>query len=178
MPGIPVIQYGSEIAVNGRTAPDTHPILDLGVDEELIDHIANLTSLRNQSAALRTGSMEVLHEEDGWFVYKRSNEEEAWIIAINNSSSTQSLTLPASVVGDDKELRGLFENNIARQDEEGNYRITLDRELGEAFNIIEQKGFNKAYIAALVVLYISFLTFLFLAWRRGRKKKKAATAKK
>ncbi|MDS8902228.1 alpha-glucosidase C-terminal domain-containing protein, partial [Streptococcus pneumoniae] len=84
-----------------------------------IDHIANLTSLRNQSAALRTGSMEVLHEEDGWFVYKRSNEEEAWIIAINNSSSTQSLTLPASVVGDDKELRGLFENNIARQDEEG-----------------------------------------------------------
>ncbi|MDS8632577.1 alpha-glucosidase C-terminal domain-containing protein, partial [Streptococcus pneumoniae] len=100
--------------------------------------------------------MEVLHEEDGWFVYKRSNEEEAWIIAINNSSSTQSLTLPASVVGDDKELRGLFENNIARQDEEGNYRITLDRELGEAFNIIEQKGFNKAYIAALVVLYISF----------------------
>jgi len=178
MPGIPVIQYGSEIAVNGQTAPDTHPILDLGVDEELIDHIANLTSLRNQSAALRTGSMEVLHEEDGWFVYKRSNEEETWIIAINNSSSTQSLTLPASVVGDDKELRGLFENNIARQDEEGNYRITLDRELGEAFNIIEQKGFNKAYIAALVVLYISFLTFLFLAWRRGRKKKKAATAKK
>jgi glycosidase len=148
MPGIPVIQYGSEIAMNGTAAPETHPILDMGVDKELIDHITNLTSLRNESKALRTGDMEVLHEEEGWLVYKRSNEEDTWIIAINNSPSTKSLTLPASVIGDDKELRGLFENNIVRQNDDGSYQLTLDRELGEAFNVIEQKGFNQAYIAA------------------------------
>lgn len=170
MPGIPVIQYGSEIAMNGTAAPETHPILDMGVDKELIDHITNLTSLRNESKALRTGDMEVLHEEEGWLVYKRSNEEDTWIIAINNSPSTKSLTLPASVIGDDKELRGLFENNIVRQNDDGSYQLTLDRELGEAFNVIEQKGFNQAYIAALIVLYVTFLTFLWAAWRRGKKR--------
>lgn len=170
MPGIPVIQYGSEIAVNGTEAPESHPILDLGVDEELIDHITNLTSLRNKSAALRTGDFEVLHEDKGWLVYKRSNDEDTWIIAINNSSSTQSVTLPAQVLGDDKELRGLFENNIVRQDTNGNYKITLDRELGEAFNVIEQKGFNKAYILALIVLYSTFILFLWFAKQRGKKK--------
>lgn len=170
MPGIPVVQYGSEIAVNGKAAPESHPILDLGVDEELIDHITNLNSLRNQSEALRTGDMEVLYEEEGWLVYKRSNEEDTWIIAINNSSSAKSLTLPADVIGDDKEMRGLFENNIVRQNDDGSYKITLDRELGEAYNVIEQKGFNKAYIAALFLLYTLFLSFLWIAWRRGKKR--------
>src|SRR5690606_39025158 len=135
---------------NGSAPPESHSILNMGVDEELIDHIISLTSLRNQSEALRTGETEVLHEKDGWLVYKRSNEEESWIIAINNSSSTKSLTLPAEVIGDDKEMRGLFENHVVRQNDDVTYQITLDRELGEAFNVIEQKGFNKAYIAALI----------------------------
>ncbi len=170
MPGIPIVQYGSEIAMNGSAPPESHSILNMGVDEELIDHITSLTSLRNQSEALRTGETEVLHEKDGWLVYKRSNEEESWIIAINNSSSTKSLTLPAEVIGDDKEMRGLFENHVVRQNDDGDYQITLDRELGEAFNVIEQKGFNKAYIAALILLYTLFISFLVLAWRRGRKR--------
>lgn len=171
MPGIPVIQYGSEIAVNGIDQPYNHPILDLGVDDELIDHITNLTSLRNDSEALRTGDTEILHDEAGWMVYKRSNQEESWIIAINNSSSTKSFTLPADVVGANKELRGLFESNVVREGEEGGYKITLDRELGEAFNVIERQGFNKAYIGALITLYVSFLTFLWFAWRIGKKRR-------
>lgn len=173
MPGIPIVQYGSEIAVNGSAPPESHPILNMGVDDELIDHITSLTSLRNKSEALQTGETEVLHEKDGWLVYKRSNKEESWIIAINNSSSTKSLTIPAEVIGDDKEMRGLFENNVVRQNDDGTYQITLDRELGEAFNVIEQKGFNQAYITALILLYTLFLSFLLLAWRRGRKRNSA-----
>lgn len=171
MPGIPVVQYGSEIAVNGKGIPESHPILDLGVDKELVDHITNLNSLRNSSDALRTGSMEVLHDKDGWLVYKRSNDEEAWIVAINNTSSTKSLALPAQVIGENKELKGMFENSIIRQDSSGTYKVTLDRELGETFFVTEKKGLNKAYIAALIVLYVTFLSFLWFAWRRGKKRR-------
>lgn len=170
MPGTPVVQYGSEIAENGAAAPDSHPILDLGVAEELIDHITNLTSLRNESEALRTGEMEILYDEEGWLVYKRSDEKDTWIIAINNSSSTKNFAIPANVIGSGKEMRGLFENDIIRENDEGNYQITLDREVGEAFTIIEQKGLNKAYIAALIVLYFTFMIFLWFAWRKGKKR--------
>lgn len=177
MPGIPVVQYGSEIAMNGKELPESHQLLNMAVEQELIDHIKNLNSLRNTSEALRTGELEVLHEEDGWLIYKRSNDEESWIIAINNSSSTRNFTLPAEVVGSDKQLQGLFESDIVRQDDNGGYKITLDREIGETFNVIEERGFNKAYIAALIVLYVVFMFFLWIVWRKGRQRKADEAAK-
>lgn len=177
MPGIPVMQYGSEIAMNGEEAPETHQIMDLGVDPEMAEHITNLNTLRNTSEALRTGDLEILHEEGGWLVYKRSNDEETWIIAINNSSETKSISLPADVVGSDKEMRGLFESDIVRQEANGEYMITLDREVAETFNIIEERGFNKAYIAALIVLYVVFMIFLRVVWKKGKQRKADEAAK-
>ncbi|MGI2327442.1 alpha-amylase family glycosyl hydrolase [Planococcus sp. YIM B11945] len=177
MPGIPVVQYGSEIAMNGEAVPESHQILDLGVEQELVDHITNLMSLRNSSEALRVGELEMLHEEDGWLVYKRSNEDETWIVAINNSSETKSISLPADIVGSDKEIRGLFENDIVRQEANGEYQITLDREVAETFHVTEERGFNKAYIAALIVLYVVFLVFLRIVWKKGKQRKADEAAK-
>ncbi|MCM3610587.1 alpha-amylase family glycosyl hydrolase [Planococcus sp. MERTA32b] len=177
MPGIPVVQYGSEIAMNGEALPESHQLLNMGVEQELIDHINNLNSLRNSSEALRTGEFEVLHEEDGWLIYKRSNDEETWIIAINNSSSTRNFSLSAEEIGSDKQLQGLFENDIVRQEANGDYKITLDREIAETFHVIDERGFNKAYIAALIVLYVVFMIFLWVVWKKGRQRKADEAAK-
>lgn len=171
MPGIPIVQYGSETAMNGSELPESHQIMDLAVEEELIDHITNLNSLRNSSEAMRTGETEVLHEEDGWIVYKRFNEEEMWIVAINNSSSTKSISIPASEIGSDKEMRGLFESDVVRQESNGNYRITLDREIADTFHVTEERGLNTAYLAALAVLYVLFMFFIWLVWRKGKQRK-------
>lgn len=178
MEGIPVIQYGSETAMNGTQLPESHQILDLAVEAELIDHITNLTQLRNSSEAMRTGETEVLHAEDGWIVYKRFNDEESWIIAINNSSETKSINLPADVIGSDKEMRGLFEGDVVRQEGNGEYRITLDREIGETFHITEERGLNTAYFAALAVLYVVFMLFIWFVWRKGKQRKADEAAKK
>lgn len=178
MEGIPVIQYGSETAMNGTQLPESHQILDLAVEAELIDHITNLTQLRNSSEAMRTGDTEVLHAEDGWIVYKRSNDEESWIIAINNSSSTKSINLPADAIGSDKEMRGLFEGDVVRQENNGEYRITLDREIGETYHVTEERGLNTAYFAALAVLYVVFMVFIWFVWRKGKQRKADEAAKK
>lgn len=177
MPGIPVVQYGSEIAMNGKSLPESHQLLNMAVEKELIDHIKNLNSLRNSSEALRTGELEVIHEEDGWLIYKRSNDEETWIIAINNSSSTRNFTISADEIGSDKQLQGLFENDIVRQEANGDYKITLDREIAETFHVIDERGFNKAYIAALIVLYVVFMIFLWVVWKKGRQRRADEAAK-
>ncbi|MDJ0330585.1 alpha-amylase family glycosyl hydrolase [Planococcus sp. S3-L1] len=171
MPGIPVVQYGSESAMNGTELDESHQILDMAVDKELVDHITNLTSLRNSSEALRTGELEVLHDEDGWLVYKRSNNEESWIVAINNASSTKSINLSADVIGQGQELRGLFESDIIRQGDNGDYRITQDREIAEVFHVTEESKLNSAYIATLVVMYVVFMMFLWFVWRKGKQRK-------
>lgn len=178
MPGVPVFQYGSEIAMNGATIPESHQIMDLSVDEELSQRITDLNSLRNKSAALRTGDIEILHAEDDWLVYKRFNDEESWIIAVNNSSSTKSLNIPAEVVGDDKEMRGLFENDIVRVDGNGEYRITLDREIAETYHVKDSEGLNIAYIMTLIIMYITFVFFLWFVWKKGRQRKADEAKKK
>ncbi|WP_404334077.1 alpha-amylase family glycosyl hydrolase [Planococcus rifietoensis] len=177
MPGIPVVQYGSETAMNGEALPESHQILDMAVEKELIDYITNLNSLRNSSEALRTGDLELLHEEEGWMVYKRSNEEESWIIAINNSSGTKSLSLAPEVVGEGMEMRGLFESDIVRPDEDGQYRLTLDRELVETYHITEKRGLNTAYIVTLGLMYLIFMGFLWIVWKKGKQRKADEAAK-
>ncbi|MEZ0482397.1 alpha-amylase family glycosyl hydrolase [Planococcus sp. SSTMD024] len=177
MPGIPVVQYGSETAMNGEALPESHQILDMAVEKELIDYITNLNSLRNSSEALRTGDLELLHEEEGWMVYKRSNEEEAWIIAINNASETKNLSLAPEVIGEGMELRGLFESDIVRPDEDGQYRLTLDRELVETYHITEKRGLNTAYIVTLGLMYLIFMGFLWIVWKKGKQRKADEAAK-
>ena len=171
MPGIPVIQYGSEAAMNGIEPTESHQILDMAVDKELVDHITDLTSLRNESEALRTGELEMLHDEDGWLVYKRSNDEETWIVAINNSSSTQNINLSADVIGEGQELRGLFESDIIRQEDNGEYRVTQDREIAEVFHVTEETSLNTAYIVTLAIMYVVFMLFLWFVWRKGKQRK-------
>ncbi|WP_271853069.1 alpha-amylase family glycosyl hydrolase [Planococcus maritimus] len=177
MPGVPVVQYGSETAMNGEALPESHQILDMAVEKELIDHITNLNSLRNSSEALRTGDLEILHAEEGWMVYKRSNDEESWIIAINNSSETKSLSVAPDVIGEGMELRGLFESDIVRPDEDGQYRLTLDRELVETYHITEKRGLNTAYIVTLGLMYLIFMGFLWIVWRKGKQRKADEAAK-
>ncbi|ANU10327.1 alpha-amylase [Planococcus antarcticus DSM 14505] len=178
MPGIPVVQYGSESAMNGTELPESHQILDLAVDKELVDHITDLTSLRNSSEALRTGELEILHDEDGWLVYKRSNDEETWIIAINNSSVTKNINLPAEVIGEGQEMRGLFESDIIRQEDNGEYRLTQDREIAEVFHVTEETKLNSAYIAVLAIMYVVFMLFLWVVWRKGKQRKADAAKQK
>jgi len=171
VPGVPVMTYGSEIAMNGEKPPESNQIMNYKIEEELMDFIADLHLMRNGSAALRTGEMELLHNEDGFIVYKRWNDEETWIVAINNTGKTQNFDLTPEIIGNNKELRGLFEGDILRQRDDGNYRIVLDRELVEFFPVNDQKGFNKGYIAALAMVYVLFLGFIYLVWRKGKNKK-------
>ena len=177
IPGVPLMTYGSEIAVNGEKPPESHPLLDFNTDEELVEFIGDVQKLRNGSSALRTGAIEMLHNEAGLMIYKRSNEKESWIVAINNTGGTQSFDLPREVIGDNKELKGLFESDILRQKDDGTYKLVLSREIAEFYLVKDKKGFNKAYMAALVLVYVLFLFFIYLVWRKGRQKKREESLK-
>ncbi|MFC4409516.1 alpha-amylase family glycosyl hydrolase [Chungangia koreensis] len=175
LPGTPVIQYGTEIAVNGEKAPESHPILSFKSDDELIKHIADLNYLRNESEALRSGKYELLKNEDGMMVYKRWNDEETWIIAVNNTSETHVVELDDTVIGEsDSILRGLLDGDIVRP-VDYKFNITMDRETAEVFIVNEDRGINKGYILALILVWILFIGFLTLVWRQGKKRKEESS---
>lgn len=175
LPGVPVMPYGSEIAVNGKEAPESHPIVNFKTDMELYDYISDLNTLRNQSETLRNGDFEILHNADGFTVFTRTSEEETWVIALNNTSETASLEISEEIIGDNKRLRGLLDSDMIRQSKDGKYRLVLEREVAEVYIADEDKGFNTLYLIASILIYTLFLGFLFTIWRRGKKAKEASS---
>ncbi|REB11191.1 alpha-amlyase [Sporosarcina sp. BI001-red] len=169
LPGIPVMPYGTEIAVNGKEAPESHPLFNFKTDMELKELIGNLNSLRNQSDALRNGNFKMLHNKDGYIVYKIYDENESWIIAINNTSKTQSYAMDAEEIGSKKRLRGMLDSDQIVETEDDKYHVVVDREMAEVYLVKEDKGFNVPYLIASIMVYVLFLSFLWAVWRKGRK---------
>jgi len=173
LPGVPVMTYGTEIAMNGDSSETSHQIMNFRVDEDIMLFAEDLQTVRNQSEALQTGDFELLQNEDGYLVFKRSTENESFIVVINNSSETKTFTASEEIVGVDKELRGLFGRDVVRQNDNGMYNMTIDRELVELYHVKENAGLNTAYIVAMLIAYALFLGFIYLVWRKGKQKKKA-----
>lgn len=171
LPGVPVMTYGTEIAMNGTTEETSHQIMNFRVDEDIMLFVEDLQTVRNQSSAFQAGDFEMIENNDGLLVFKRWTDEEAFIVVINNTSQTQSLELSEEVVGVDQELRGLLEQDIIRQESDGSYKVTLDRELVELYQVKENNGLNTAYIVAMIIAYLLFMLFLYLVWRKGKQNK-------
>lgn len=172
LPGVPYMTYGTEIAMNGVNTEESHQVMNFRVDEEIMEYLKDINSIRNKSETLRTGEMEVLKNEDGYVVYKRYTDEETFIVVVNNSSATQRIDLSSDIVGDDVELRGLFEQDIVRQTDEGKYRLVLDREIVELYQVTDRKGLNTSYIVAMGLAYLLFMVFLVIVWRKGKQSRK------
>ncbi|MCM3124905.1 MULTISPECIES: alpha-amylase family glycosyl hydrolase [unclassified Mesobacillus] len=170
-PGIPIVYYGSEIALDGGEDPDNRRQMSFRADKELIDYVTKIGELRNDLPSLRRGDLEVLYEKKGMAVFKRTYKDETAVIAINNTSNTQQVTLTADQLEDDKELRGLLANDLVRS-KDGEYNLALEREKAEIYVLAEKTGLNIPYIAAMGAVYAAFFGFIILLVRKARKRNK------
>lgn len=169
-PGIPIVYYGSEIALNGGDDPDNRRQMNFRTDEELIDYIKKIGELRGQLPSLTRGTMELLHEGEGMAVYKRVYQDEVSIIALNNTSKTQNVTLTSKELEPGKELRGLLENDLVRS-EDDRYELIIDREKAEIYVLAEKTGLNIPYLSVMGAVYALFFVFIFFIWKRSKKKR-------
>jgi glycosidase len=167
-PGIPFVYYGSEIALDGGEEPDNQRQMDFRTDKELVDYITSIAKVREQYPSLSRGSYELLHEENGMIVYKREYDGETTVVALNNTTKSQEVTLSASVLEDDMELRGVLNGDLVRSDD-GNYPIILDRDETEIYLLAEKTGLNIPFVAGTASVVILFIGFLFLLKRRAKK---------
>ncbi len=169
-PGIPIVYYGSEIALDGGNSPDNRRQMNFRTDKELIDYMAKLSRVRSQLPSLTRGKMELLYEQDGMAVYKREYQEETSVVAINNTTETQTVAIPAEKLAegaDNKELRGMLNGDLVR-DKDKQYTMTIDRDESEIYVLSEKSGINLFYLISLGVVLLSFFVFLILVSKRSR----------
>ncbi|CUA79317.1 alpha-amylase family glycosyl hydrolase [Anoxybacillus suryakundensis] len=163
-PGIPIMYYGTEIALDGGEDPDNRRLMNFRTDKELIDYVTKLGELREKLPSLRRGDFELLYEKDGMALFKRTYKNETAVIAINNTSKTQKVTLDDELE-QGRELRGLLAGDLVRS-KDGKYDIILDRETAEIYVLAPKTGVNIPFIAALLAVYTAFGLFLYLAKKR------------
>ncbi|UOY92110.1 alpha-amylase family glycosyl hydrolase [Ectobacillus sp. JY-23] len=167
-PGIPIMYYGTEIALDGGEDPDNRRLMDFKTDEDFLQYISKLGELRNDLPALRRGTFEMLYDENGMSVFKRVYKEEVIITAINNTDKTQTVELTHEQLEGNKELRGLLQDDLVRDN--NGYKLVIDREQANVYALAEKSGLNIWFIGSIAAVIILFITFLFLAKRRGIKR--------
>lgn len=114
LPDAPVIFYGTEVGVSQAQANNGQPERSrsrmpwagyLGTpptgwnssqDTSIRDLVDTLIGLRNTYSALRTGDRVALyrHNADGTYAYRRTDASSSVLIALNNSDSTRTLSIP------------------------------------------------------------------------------------
>ncbi|WP_163101635.1 alpha-amylase family glycosyl hydrolase [Peribacillus alkalitolerans] len=170
VPGIPIVYYGSEIALDGGEDPDNRRFMGFKADKELIDYITKLGELRQQLPALTRGNLELLHEENGMAVYKRTYKNETIVVAVNNTSKSQNVSLSEDTLAKDKELRGLLAGDLVRE-RDGKYELIIDREKAEIYALADKSGLNIPYLVTMGAVYLAFVVFIIIVLKRSRRVK-------
>ncbi len=164
-PGIPIVYYGSEIALDGGEDPDNRRLMNFDADNELINYLTKIGELRQQYPALSRGELELLHEEAGMAVYKRSYLDETIIVAINNTTKSQTVILDNKDLPLNKELTGLLEGIIVSESG-GKYKIEVISESSEIFIISVKSNLNISYFLAISVVLLAFIVIILFRFKR------------
>jgi neopullulanase len=96
-PGASSIYYGDEIGMEGGPDPDcrrSFPWDERRWNHELRAFVKRCVEVRKAHPALRRGAFIPLHARDGVFVTLRRLGADRLIVALNNSTATQHLSVP------------------------------------------------------------------------------------
>lgn len=94
--GTPVINYGTEAALEGAKEPENRADMRFD-DQPLRPHIQELLHLRARHPALRTGAPMLLFVSADRLIYARVAKSDLAIIAVNSSDAAHDFALPPAM---------------------------------------------------------------------------------
>ena len=121
-PGAPCIYYGDEIGLDGGRDPLCRKSFSWREEDwktDLRDAIKEAITVRHAMPALRTGSYEPIHAQDGVLAYLRRDELDTALVVLNNSNSAVKLNL---ATGD------AFANGVELQDQLSDNHYAIDQQ--------------------------------------------------
>ncbi len=104
LPEVPMIYYGDEAGLPGAGDPDNRrnmPFENLSQNQqETLDFVRQVATLRQAQKALRRGSFDVLSVTPETLVFRRQSGEEELIVAANRSPLPRTVNIPPPALGD------------------------------------------------------------------------------
>ncbi|WP_080874105.1 alpha-amylase family glycosyl hydrolase [Oceanobacillus timonensis] len=166
-PGATTVTQGTELPMYGMDAEESQRLVPFNSgDEDLQEFHKRIASLHNEFPALRLGDFEYVGSEASMLVFRRSYEDEVMYVAINNGS--ESAYIDTDNIESGMQLTGILEDNLVRENEEGNYRIGIPRESVEVYILEEDKGINWLFIGFIVVVLLLFVVAIVRLKRKQK----------
>lgn len=166
-PGIPIVYYGSEIALDGGEDPDNRRMMIFDGDDELISYIAKLGELRKAHPSLTRGTLELLHEVNGVAIYSKQHKQETMIIAINNTTKLQSVKIDSDF-GERKKLVSVL-NELEIKDHDQTFSLELKAEKADIYLVTNHNGLETSTKMLIGVGVFGFILLTLLIWRKTKK---------
>lgn len=85
--GIPILYYGTEIAMDGGADPDNRHDMDWNARTEVTDFFKKLTGIRKSNPSLTYGDIAVLRAEQDFLCFERNYEGRKVVVAFNNTKN-------------------------------------------------------------------------------------------
>ncbi|MBF0772987.1 hypothetical protein E4T86_02970 [Mammaliicoccus sciuri] len=165
-----MMNYGTEIAVNGSKIETINQLQNFRTDKEVIKYLEKIADTFKQYQELYEGKVKVLPHDKGTNLFYYDTNTIDYILNINDSSKSKKVTLDDKLIEKNKMLSGLIlGDNIKGKD--NRYDLITDREESELYAIINERGLNNSYLVAAVLVILLFGLFIFLVSRRSKRQK-------
>lgn len=172
IPGTPSVYQGSEIPMYGEGFPESQDMVQFtNEDDDLKEFYHRLSSLHDEFPALTEGDFEVVDSSGAMSVFKRFTEDETVFVAVNNDSESHAVSVDDVESG--KQLRGLLEDDIVREEDDGTFTISVPRETADIFVIESDTGMNWPFIIIIGGVFLLFPIFVLTVSIKQKRRKNA-----
>lgn len=171
-PGVPIIYQGSEVPMYGPGFPENQYIFDsTSADPDVEKAFSRMAALRLQFTQLTYGDMELVAEDQGFSLFKRTHDDKSIYVAINNDSESRVVTIDDGI-DTEFQLKGLLHDDTIRANEDGKFLIGMERESAEVFIIQPNVGFNWTFIGMVAGVFIIFIGSIIYLTRKQKKRER------
>lgn len=172
--GPSAMTYGTEVAFNGSSYPEIHPQMDFRSDKEVIEYLENIAVVYRNHDIMQAEETEIetILNEGGQYLVRYFTDDVDYVLNINNTAETKSVTLDQTAEEKGKVYSGMLIGDMIRP-HDSSYIAVLDREETELYSIIEEAGFNNGYLYSAILIFGLFAIFVWVAAKRSRKNKAA-----
>ena len=172
--GPSAMTYGTEVAFNGSSYPEIHPQMDFRSDKEVIEYLENIAVVYRNHDIMQAEETEIetILNEGGQYLVRYFTDDVDYLLNINNTAETKSVTLDQTAEEEGKVYSGMLIGDMIRP-HDSSYIAVLDREETELYSIIEEAGFNNGYLYSAILIFGLFAIFVWVAAKRSRKNKAA-----
>lgn len=169
-----IIYQGSEVALGGFKEDNSNNqmMTFLTGDDQIIRLIEKISDANKRRDSLAKGNFDILHAEDGYFVYIRTFEDESTLVAINLSDTIQHAEIN---LDPNLEFRGMLLNDLVRENEDGTYIVTLKREESNVFVVQQDTGIYWPMVLVFLGVMAIFVTFIVVMSRKNKKEQKSSS---